>query len=126
VVLVLSGAILGGCSRREESAALNLKNPQVLTNDTYIPGRGYYHSHFHGFFPFPYNFYSPGMGYYRGGSYHPQPDLRLAPPTIPGRASSPDQMQARAARSRQQAQATRSSSVNRGGFTRTRSWSSSS
>ena len=128
MVLVLSGAILSGCSRREESAKA-AKDPQTLTNDTYIAGRGYYHSPFHGFFPFPYNYYAPGMGYYRGGRYHGQPDVNIPRPTLPGRASAPDVMQARAERERMQAQAQKqqSKSVRRGGFTRSHSgWSSRS
>jgi hypothetical protein len=124
VVLVLSGAILGGCNRRQEQTATDWttgtnKQYQVVTNDTYIPGRGYYHSYYHSWFPFPYNYYQPGRGYYRGGAYHPEPDLKIQPPTTPGRASSPDAIKARAARDA-------NANVNRGGFTRSRSWSSSS
>jgi hypothetical protein len=126
-MLVLSGAILSGCTRREETAK-PAKDPQTLTNDTYIAGRGYYHSPFHGFFPFPYNYYSPGMGYYRGGRYHTQPDLKLPRPTAPGRASAPDVMQARAERQRTQSQMQKQThSARRGGFTRSHSgWSSRS
>jgi hypothetical protein len=115
VALVLSGAILGGCSRRNEQAQspeAGLKNAQVVTNDTYIEGRGYYHSPFHAWYPFPYNFYSPGLGYYRGGSYYSQPDLVLPKPSYPGRSmamKSPAQNE----------------EVSRGGFTRSGGGSSS-
>jgi hypothetical protein len=118
VVLVLSGAILGGCSRREDSVARAEKTSQVVTNDTYIEGRGYYHAPFHGFFPFPYNHYVPSQGYFRGGQYHSAPDLNIPKPTLPGKASSPSAIQARAARD--------SADVTRGGFTHSSSWSSSS
>jgi hypothetical protein len=102
VVLVLSGAILNGCGHREEEIKPAARESQVLTNDTYVAGRGYYHAPFHAFFPFPYNHYSPGVGYYRGGQFHSQPDLRVPPPTQPGRSF-----------------ATRDNAkVNRGGFAR--------
>ncbi|HUS36322.1 MAG TPA: hypothetical protein VM680_13305 [Verrucomicrobiae bacterium] len=104
VVLVLSGAILSGC-RREEPKPAAQRESQVVTNDTYIAGRGYYHSSFHGFYPFPYNYYAPGRGYYRGGAYHPQPDLTAPKPTYPGRSFQTAQAPA--------------ANVNRGGFTRT-------
>jgi hypothetical protein len=118
VALVLSGAILGGCSRREEQTTASLKNPQVVTNDTYIEGRGYYHAPYHTWHPFPYNFYSPGLGYYRGGSYYAQPDLTIPRPTYPGKSMN--------------ATASAEANVNRGGFTRSSSsgggwgWRSSS
>jgi hypothetical protein len=89
VVLVLSGAILGGCSRRNEqtnaAAGPAARPSQVVTNDTYIAGRGYYHAPFHAWYPFPWNFYSPGRGYYRGGGYYTEPDLTIPKPTYPGR-----------------------------------------
>lgn len=105
VVLVISGAILGGCSRREELKPAAQRESQVVTNDTYIAGRGYYHSPFHAFYPFPYNYHSPGLGYYRGGTYHPQPDLNVPKPTYPGRSFQTAHASAQ--------------NVNRGGFTRT-------
>jgi uncharacterized protein YgiB involved in biofilm formation len=86
VALVLSGALVGGCGRREEPAPeAALRSPQVVTNDTYVEGRGYYHAPFHAWYPFPYNFYSPGLGYYRGGAYHAQPDLTNPKPTTPAK-----------------------------------------
>jgi hypothetical protein len=113
VALVLSGAIFGGCSRRDEQPNAAARDSQVVTNDTYIQGRGYYHAPFHAWYPFPYNFYSPGLGYYRGGSYFGQPDLTIPKPTYPGRS-----FNAAAAPAKEE-------SVNRGGFTRSSSGSSS-
>lgn len=102
--------MLTGCSQRDEPPKPAARESQTLTNDTYVAGRGYYHSPFHMFFPFPYNHYSPGMGYYRGGRFHAQPDLTVPKPTYPGRS------QAAASRPSQ--------NVNRGGFTRSPSRSS--
>ena len=104
--------MLSGCSRRNEQPRAALRTSQVVTNDTYIEGRGYYHAPFHTWYPFPYNFYSPGIGYYRGGSYYPQPDLTIPKPTYPGKFA-----YASAANAEER--------VNRGGFTRNGSGSSS-
>lgn len=38
-------------------------------NNAYVPGMGYYHASHHAFFPYSYNYYSPGRGYYYGGSW---------------------------------------------------------
>ncbi|MDB6137298.1 MAG: hypothetical protein JWO94_370 [Verrucomicrobiaceae bacterium] len=40
-------------------------------NDYYVPGMGYYHAPHHAFFPYRYNFFDSGRGYYRGGSWSP-------------------------------------------------------
>ena len=103
--------MLGGCSRREEPPKAAARESQVVTNDTYVAGRGYYHSPFHAFFPYPYNYFSPGVGYYRGGRYHPQPDLTVPKPTYPGRSYA-------------KAASGPAENVNRGGLTRSPSRSS--
>lgn len=99
---------MAGCGRREEprptAEGPARKESQVLTNDTYIPGRGYYHAPFFTFFPFPYNHYRPGAGYYRGGQYHSYPDYSVLPPTKPG----------------PHANVTPAENVNRGGFARSK------
>ena len=116
VVLVLSGAILAGCDRGAQTVPPQngLKSAQVVTNDTYVEGRGYYHAPYHMWYPFPYNFYSPGMGYYRGGSYYAQPDLTVPRATYPGRGMS----------AASNAKSSQAENVNRGGLTRSGSSSS--
>ena len=75
VVLVISGALLNGCSEPAEEwhTGSNLDSSQVLTNNTYVPGYGYYHAPYHSFYPHPYNLFIPGRGYYHGGSYSQEP-----------------------------------------------------
>src|SRR5258708_38747397 len=36
-------------------------------NNTYIAGLGYYHAYHHWWYPYPWNYYMPGFGYYGGG-----------------------------------------------------------
>lgn len=104
-----------GCSRRDEKSAAAPRQSQVVTNDTYIEGRGYYHAPYHTWHPFPYNFYSPGVGYYRGGSYYPEPDLTIPKPTYPGKYAYANANNTAAPEE----------NVNRGGFTRSGSSRSS-
>ena len=42
----------------------------TYVNNHYVPGVGYYHAPYMAFFPVRYNDFSPGQGYYYGGSYH--------------------------------------------------------
>ena len=52
-------------------------------NDYYVQGMGYYHAPHHSFFPYRFNSYDPGRGYYYGGSWWPT----ASPSTV--RSSSP-------------------------------------
>lgn len=81
VVLVLSGALVTGlgpvgCHRppdASDSATNNLKDqeqPDEQDNNAYTPGVGYYHSPFHAWYPYPFNFYQPSRGYFYGGGWH--------------------------------------------------------
>ncbi len=44
---------------------------QSYPNNYFLPGAGYYHSPFHAWFPFPFNHYVAGRGWYRGGDWRP-------------------------------------------------------
>lgn len=72
IVLVLSGALLSGCGRKQEDLSQGWDAGPV-TNNTYRPGLGYYHAPYYHWYPHPYNWYSPGFGYYHGGMFSPQP-----------------------------------------------------
>jgi hypothetical protein len=88
-MLVISGAILNGCSRSQPDLITQpeLARPvQVLTNNTYVEGRGYYHAPHFGFYPHPYNFFMPGRGYYHGGDYSPEPERSSLTASAPGKA----------------------------------------
>src|SRR3954465_7047120 len=87
-MLVISGAILNGCSKPQPDwdAQPELARPvQVLTNNTYIEGRGYYHAPHFGFYPHPYNIFVPGRGYYYGGNYSPEPEHSSVTASAPGK-----------------------------------------
>jgi hypothetical protein len=47
-----------------------VKDQKDQQNNSYVPGIGYYHSAFHSWFPYPFNWYYPQRGYYYGGSWH--------------------------------------------------------
>ena len=78
IVLVLSGAVataLAGCGR-DSSGLARLSPNNVYTNNHYVPGAGYYHAPFHGWYPHPHNSYNPDRGYYYGGNWNAYPDDR--------------------------------------------------
>jgi uncharacterized protein YgiB involved in biofilm formation len=74
VTLVLSGSLLAGCGRRAPVLAESPDPSVVVTNNTYVPGRGYYHASYGQWYPYPYNHYIPSMGYYYGGTWSRTPD----------------------------------------------------
>lgn len=89
VVLLLGGALAttmgpAGCSSQDDDnvppppppntgvvQAGQVQDNQDLDNNSYVPGIGYYHSPFHTWFPYPFNWYYPGRGYFYGGSWNP-------------------------------------------------------
>lgn len=48
---------------------------QTYANNEFIPGVGYYHAPYHGWFPFPYNHHDPARGYFAGGLWQAAPFL---------------------------------------------------
>jgi hypothetical protein len=46
---------------------------QTYPNNDFIPGVGYYHAPYHGWFPFPFNYHDPSRGYYGGGLWQAAP-----------------------------------------------------
>jgi hypothetical protein len=77
VTLVLSGALLTGCQKKQAVGAgadwTSEDSSEVLTNNTYRNGQ-YWHAPYHAWYPYPYNFFSPRYGYYHGGRYSQAPD----------------------------------------------------
>src|ERR1700733_507315 len=73
VTLVISGALLAGCDDNQNAWGDN--QDQVVTNNTYVPGQGYWHAPYSGWYPYPYNSYHPGRGYYHGGFYSAAPHV---------------------------------------------------
>jgi hypothetical protein len=122
VVLILSGSLLiSGCDRRPRPQAMGGDfagpAPVEYTNNTYVPGRGYYHANAGGWYPYAYNHFVPGMGYYSGGSYHTEPDRSPVTRSVPlaSRVAPRTQTSARPATT---STSTKSSfsSTSRGGF----------
>ena len=61
----LSAGALTGCTSRPSVSVAN-----VYTNDFFIPGAGYYHAPFRGWFAKPYNFFDPqNQLYFYGGQW---------------------------------------------------------
>lgn len=46
------------------------EEPKDQENNSYTPGVGYYHSAYHAWFPYPFNYFLGGHGFYHGGRFH--------------------------------------------------------
>ena len=64
----LSAGALTGCGPPSGTPTVSVE--RVYTNNYYVPGVGYYHAPFRGFFPRPYNDYDHANGrYFFGGQW---------------------------------------------------------
>jgi hypothetical protein len=101
----LSAGALTACAPDEGKAASGISAENVYTNDTYIPGAGYYHAPFRAFFPFRYNHYDPAKRqYFFGGRWSSEPHrsvINISMPTPEAAAA---------------AEAARDAQITRGGF----------
>jgi hypothetical protein len=50
-----------------------ISTAQTYTNNDYIPGVGYYHAPYYGWYPYPYNHHDPARGYFAGGLWQAAP-----------------------------------------------------
>lgn len=65
----VSGAVLTGCSPKPSVSGQN-----VYTNNFYVPGAGYYHAPFRGWYALPYNHFDPAKNrYFYGGLWGAYP-----------------------------------------------------
>lgn len=73
------------CSEDEDP----VKEGVAYSNNHYIPGAGYYHSGYHGFFPFRHNHFDASRGgYFYGGRWNDKPDTRSNfSSSVPSRAA---------------------------------------
>ena len=95
----LSTALLAGCNSQPSVSTQN-----VYTNNFYIPGAGYYHAPFRGWYALPYNHFDPQKNlYFFGGQWGATPFESIT------NISSPTSQAA------QSAQAARTD-ISRGGF----------
>ena len=75
--------LLGGLSAGALTSAAVAQAPRVTTesyytNDDHLPGAGFYHAPFRGFFPQPYNSYDANRKmYFYGGQWGPTPYLSI-------------------------------------------------
>lgn len=72
--VLLAGLSAGALGTAAAAAAPRVTPETYLTNDTNIPGAGFYHAPFRGFFPLPYNHFDPARKmYFYGGQWGPAP-----------------------------------------------------
>ena len=88
VTLIISGALAAGCNDRNWGYNSGYYGGgygtnQVITNNTYVQGYGYWHAPYHDWFPYPYNYYRPGYGYFHGGFYSEEPQRSLVTSSSP-------------------------------------------
>lgn len=91
--VVGAGSIYDVWRRERDQAAANasatakpIAEDQTYRNDEYIPGVGYYHAPFFGWFPYRFNHHDPARGYFAGGQWRPQPapaDVAQSRPSAP-------------------------------------------
>jgi hypothetical protein len=103
--VLLAGLSVGALGTAAAATVPQVTTESYLTNDTQIPGAGYYHAPFRGFFPLPYNHFDPARNMYvYGGQWGPAPYRSII------NISAPTPEAAR------QAQAVRTDHVPRSGF----------
>jgi len=68
----LSAGALTACA--VAATAPHVTTESYLTNDDHVPGAGYYHAPFRGFYSFPYNYYDVNKKlYFYGGQWGAAP-----------------------------------------------------
>ena len=53
--------------QRDVAQPATVNTGTVYPNNHFLPGAGYYHAPYHGWFLLPFNHYESGRGWYRGG-----------------------------------------------------------
>jgi hypothetical protein len=102
--------LLGGLSAGALTASAFAQAPRVttesyFTNDQHVPGAGYYHAPFRGFYSHPYNHYDVNRKlYFFGGQWGPAPHRSIVNISAP----TPEAVRA--------AEAVRTDNVRRSGF----------
>jgi hypothetical protein len=65
----------------QDQLARDLRDDKEERNNSYVPGLGYYHSLYRTWYPYPFNYWYSGFGYYRGGDWYPDSWNGAVPPT---------------------------------------------
>jgi hypothetical protein len=116
-LILLGGLSVGtgaltGCAPSERDNRISTES--VYTADTHIPGAGYYHPPFQGFYPLPYNHYdAQRKQYFYGGQWGPEPHRSIVNVSAPTAAAA-----AAAQAAAQTAAQTARPYIQRGGFGR--------
>lgn len=63
--------------------AQHLRQDRDEENNSFVPGLGYYHALHHSWFPYPFDYYYPGHGFYRGGAWF---NGSYSGPAVPARS----------------------------------------
>jgi hypothetical protein len=86
-LVVGTPVLISQCSNDDEEDPV--VEGHAYANNHYIPGAGYYHSGYHGFFPYRHNFFDSSRGgYFHGGAWSatPEPVSNLTP-SVPTRSA---------------------------------------
>lgn len=89
VTLAISGAIIisstTGCDRGYDGQQIaeDYDTTQPMTNNTYHASHGYWHAPYREWYPYPYNYYEPGRGYFYGGSWSASPHVSSVTTSVP-------------------------------------------
>lgn len=114
-------------SREHDEALVEAPRPaptpittaQTYANNDYIPGVGYYHAPYNGWYPHPYNYHDPNRGYFAGGFWQALPWVLALQRSQPSETAVTSALAARRAQEQaeqQMRQARSSSSGFRGGY----------
>ena len=83
----LSAGALAGCKPGDVTKA-PITAQNVYTNDYFVPGVGYYHAPFRGWYPLPYNHYDGRNGrYFYGGQWAATPHQSIINISSPSAAA---------------------------------------
>ena len=83
-IVVVCLAFFGNVFRRRKFARMSAVNPGVeYPNNHHVMGVGYYHAASETWFPYPWNEYREGRGYYWNGSWNTTPNRRMVLKSTP-------------------------------------------
>ena len=84
IILAICVAVFSSVLRRRRVAAMRVVNPGVeYPNNHHVMGVGYYHAASERWFPYPWNEYREGRGYYWNGVWNAMADQRMVSKSTP-------------------------------------------
>jgi hypothetical protein len=82
-----TGAAFVGCDSGHDVSRARLSADNTYTNNHYVHGAGYYHAPYRAWYPYPYNSFRPGQGYYHGGQWSADPGIASIDASRPASAA---------------------------------------